>query len=211
MLGERIKELRKQKGYSQETLAQQMNVVRQTVSKWENGTSVPDAEMLKNLAEIFEVPVSVLLGEAYVPEETAGDQAYRDIARQLAILNDQLATQAARRKRRVCRTIVGVILAAILLFVLYVGTNIVYRSMQERDQILTETTIECVLGEEHYFYGVTYDQNYQVIYGGGDAFIANHVQTEQYGDANVLLAQIEDYFTARGGTYTVIEEKIVEE
>ena len=47
MLNEKIKQYRKSKGYTQETLAQQLGVVRQTVSKWEKGFSVPDAEMLQ--------------------------------------------------------------------------------------------------------------------------------------------------------------------
>ena len=63
MLSENIKEYRKQKGYTQETLAQALNVVRQTVSKWEKGYSVPDADMLEKLADILEVSVSDLLGE----------------------------------------------------------------------------------------------------------------------------------------------------
>ena len=46
MLNENIKNLRKSKGLSQEELAVKLNVVRQTVSKWENGLSVPDADML---------------------------------------------------------------------------------------------------------------------------------------------------------------------
>ena len=62
MLGENLKALRKQKGMSQEVMAQQLNVVRQTVSKWEQGLSVPDAKMLTRIAELFEVPVSSLLG-----------------------------------------------------------------------------------------------------------------------------------------------------
>ena len=61
MLGENIKALRKQKGYSQETLAQQLNVVRQTISKWEKGLSVPDAEMLERMAALFEVSTDALL------------------------------------------------------------------------------------------------------------------------------------------------------
>ena len=64
MLGENIRNLRKNKGYSQETLAEQLHVVRQTVSKWEKGLSVPDAEMLNRLSELFEVPVDVLLGSS---------------------------------------------------------------------------------------------------------------------------------------------------
>ena len=49
MLAENIKIIRIQKGYSQEVLAQQLGVVRQTVSKWEKGLSVPDAELLAKL------------------------------------------------------------------------------------------------------------------------------------------------------------------
>ena len=67
MLSDNIKNLRKQKGYTQETLAQALNIVRQTVSKWENGYSVPDADMLEKLAEVFEVPVTDLLGSPSEP------------------------------------------------------------------------------------------------------------------------------------------------
>ena len=62
MLNENIKNFRKNKGYTQEELANKLNVVRQTISKWEKGYSVPDAEMLKKLAEIFDTNVSQLLG-----------------------------------------------------------------------------------------------------------------------------------------------------
>ena len=70
MLSENIKNLRKAKGYSQEVLAERLNVVRQTVSKWENGLSVPDAKMLNRLAELFEVPLDTLVnGTIEEPEE----------------------------------------------------------------------------------------------------------------------------------------------
>ncbi|WP_148138318.1 helix-turn-helix domain-containing protein, partial [Olsenella sp. HMSC062G07] len=68
MLNENIKAFRKAKGLSQEELAIRLNVVRQTVSKWEQGRSVPDADMLIALSETLETPVSVLLGEAVVEE-----------------------------------------------------------------------------------------------------------------------------------------------
>ena len=63
MLNENIRALRKAKGLSQEELAVRLNVVRQTVSKWEKGLSVPDADMLVAIGEAFDTPVSVLLGE----------------------------------------------------------------------------------------------------------------------------------------------------
>ena len=49
MLGDKIKVFRKSKGFTQEELAIRLNIVRQTVSKWEKGISVPDAENLQNL------------------------------------------------------------------------------------------------------------------------------------------------------------------
>ena len=63
MLGENLKKLRTEKGMSQEYMAQQLNVVRQTVSKWEKGLSEPDAGTLMKIAELLGVSVSVLLGE----------------------------------------------------------------------------------------------------------------------------------------------------
>ena len=63
MLKDNLKTLRKNKGLSQEELAIKLNVVRQTVSKWEQGLSVPDAEMLISISEIFDTPVSTILGE----------------------------------------------------------------------------------------------------------------------------------------------------
>ncbi len=62
MLGENIRILRKNKGFTQEELAIKLNVVRQTVSKWEKGLSVPDAEMLQKIADTLEVDIKQLLG-----------------------------------------------------------------------------------------------------------------------------------------------------
>ena len=73
MLSDNIKNLRKQKGYTQETLAQALNIVRQTVSKWEKGYSVPDADMLEKLSEVLEVPVSDLLGKPSEAAEQASE------------------------------------------------------------------------------------------------------------------------------------------
>ena len=63
MLNENIKAVRKSKGLSQEELAIRLNVVRQTISKWERGLSVPDSEMLIAISDVLETPVNVLLGE----------------------------------------------------------------------------------------------------------------------------------------------------
>ncbi len=90
MFNDNLKNLRKERGFSQEQLAVRLNVVRQTVSKWENGTSVPDAELLIKLAEVLDVSVSDLLGKKI---EISADQNEMDIlASELAKLNELLAT-----------------------------------------------------------------------------------------------------------------------
>ena len=114
MLSDNIKILRKKKGYSQETLAEQLHVVRQTISKWEKGISVPDAVMLDRMAELFEVPVSVLLGGGLEVEEEQPSEL-NEIAQQLAVLNDQLVQQAVRRRKVIRYAFVGVFAAIFVL------------------------------------------------------------------------------------------------
>ena len=94
MLSENIKKLRIAKGMSQEELAIRLNVVRQTISKWEKGLSVPDSEMLIQLSEVFETSVSELLGTRIeVPQPNV------EIAEQLSRINEQLAIKNRRRKK----------------------------------------------------------------------------------------------------------------
>lgn len=115
MLSDNIKTLRKARGLSQEELAIQLNVVRQSISKWERGLSVPDAEMLTQLAEKLEVSVSVLLGESTAQDENTQLQI---LAAKLEILNEQFARQTARRRKiwRIVFIVLGC--AALLIFLL---------------------------------------------------------------------------------------------
>ena len=98
MLGENIKTLRKARGLSQQELAERLHVVRQTVSKWEQGLSVPDADLLVRLAECLEVSVEELLG-APKPESTAPLEPQAVLADKLSALTGQLAEQNHRRRR----------------------------------------------------------------------------------------------------------------
>ncbi len=98
MLNENIKAIRKSKGLSQEELAIKLNVVRQTISKWEQGLSVPDADMLISISEVFETPVSTLLGENIA--ETRADDL-RVIAEKLEVINLQLAHGKTMRQKTV--------------------------------------------------------------------------------------------------------------
>lgn len=205
MLSDNIKILRKKKGYSQETLAEQLHVVRQTISKWEKGISVPDSVMLDRMAELFEVPVSVLLGGGLEVEEEQPSEL-NEIAQQLAVLNDQLVQQAVRRRKVIRYAFVGVFAAIFVLIGAAIGLR-VYTESQLRDEASLRTVrYECTLDGESYVYEASYNSQYQILYEGGDAWISNHVRPEQYEDVNVLSAQMQDYFEEKGGTCTIIDK-----
>lgn len=114
MLQENIRAFRQKKGMTQEELASRLHVVRQTVSKWEKGLSVPDAELLIRLAEVLEVSVAQLLGgEA----ETATEEKPDAMIEQLSRINEQLAIKNRRAKRlwKIVAWILGVIAVLIIL------------------------------------------------------------------------------------------------
>lgn len=98
MLSENIRRFRKARSLRQEELAERVHVVRQTVSKWENGLSVPDAEQLRDLAAVLNVPVSALLD--LTPEDSEAD-----LAGELARRNEELAE--LRRREALRRRVSG--------------------------------------------------------------------------------------------------------
>lgn len=117
MLNENIKAIRKSKGLSQEELAIKLNVVRQTISKWEQGLSVPDSDMLISISEVLETPVSTLLGET-VTESKVDD--VKAISEKLEIINLQLAQRKIMRKKTfhwllISLCVVIVIISAVLI------------------------------------------------------------------------------------------------
>ena len=95
MLSENIKAIRKSKGLSQQELAIKLNVVRQTVSKWEQGRSVPDSDLLIALSDVLETPISTLLGEPVIEPEA---DAIKAVSEKLEVVNLQLARRTAMRR-----------------------------------------------------------------------------------------------------------------
>ncbi|HDT8580862.1 TPA: helix-turn-helix transcriptional regulator [Listeria monocytogenes] len=96
MLNENIKAIRKSKGFSQEEIAIKLNVVRQTISKWEQGLSVPDSDMLISISEVLETPVSTLLGETVMVSKVDDVKA---ISEKLEIINLQFAQRKTARRK----------------------------------------------------------------------------------------------------------------
>lgn len=133
MFGENLKTIRKTKGYTQEELAIKIHVVRQTISKWEKGLSVPDADTLSKLADVLEINVSELLGSE-IKEETDKNE----IAKQLAKISEQLAVKN-RRHKRIWKVIGAILLAAIVANMLLVVFGTVTYNEKDTENI---TTIE---------------------------------------------------------------------
>ena len=123
MLNENIKAIRKAKGLSQEELAIKLNVVRQTISKWENGLSVPDSDMLISISEIFETPVSALLGESIIEQE-ADD--VKVIAEKLEVINLQLAKRKETRRKILHWAFITLCLLLVVTFVFFLTLNSAY-------------------------------------------------------------------------------------
>lgn len=114
MLKDNIKSIRKSKGLSQKELAIKLNVVRQTISKWERGLSVPDSEMLVSISEVLETPVSALLGENILESKADNLQA---ISEKLEIINLQLLQRKNVRRKMIHWMLISVCAIIIMIFI----------------------------------------------------------------------------------------------
>ena len=137
MFSDNLKTIRKAKGYTQEELAIKLNVVRQTVSKWEKGLSAPDADVLSKIADVLDTKVSVLLGGA-IPEEDAPNA----VADQLAKISEQMAIRN-RRSKRIWKTVGILLLAVVVFMILLVMLNAVsFRSYSDSSTTVLEMNVE---------------------------------------------------------------------
>ena len=123
MLKDNLKSIRKSKGLSQEELAIKLNVVRQTISKWEQGLSVPDAEMLISISEVFDTPVSTLLGENL--SESKEDDL-KVISEKLEIINLQLSQRKKEKRKIIHWTLISLCIIIIIMFLSLILLNSPY-------------------------------------------------------------------------------------
>ena len=123
MLKDNLKLARKAKGLSQEELAIKLNVVRQTISKWEQGLSVPDAEMLISISEVFDTPVSAFLGENL--SESKEDDL-KVISEKLEIINLQLSQRKKEKRKIIHWTLISLCIIIIIMFLSLILLNSPY-------------------------------------------------------------------------------------
>ncbi len=130
MLNENIKTFRKSKGLSQQELAVRLNIVRQTVSKWEQGLSVPDSDMLISLSEVFETPVSTLLGENVIETEV---DTLKAISEKLEVVNLQLAKRKTTRRKIIHWSLISLCVIIIVIFAVLLTLESPYLGWNYRD------------------------------------------------------------------------------
>lgn len=107
----RLYQLRKQKGFSQEELANRLNVSRQTVSKWEVGDSTPDMEKLVAISDLFDVSLDLLIMGKEPPAPTAAP-AKSELA---DVISEKILTPDNKKKAKSALKIAGIIAGAVLL------------------------------------------------------------------------------------------------
>lgn len=130
MLKDNIKTIRKSKGLSQEELATKLNVVRQTISKWEQGLSVPDSELLVSLSEALDTPVSTLLGENVEEKE---DNYLKEIAQKLEVINIQLARKKEMKRKIWLGVFIAICVIIVISFILLSSLGASYMEWDYND------------------------------------------------------------------------------
>ncbi|MGN0546813.1 MAG: helix-turn-helix domain-containing protein [Acutalibacteraceae bacterium] len=205
MLNENLKKLRKQSGLTQEAFAIRLNVVRQTVSKWEKGLSVPDAQTLQRIAEEFEIPVQELLGSQPNAEENQNG-----ITDQLARINEQLAIRN-RRSANIWKILCLVLILLVGFLIGKAFSNNSHLEEPEKNLLLEKTEISNVHfngnGKELVCYFVPSvgndDMVYTVTMHSHDIGFSDETVTAQY-DNGICTAVFDKAKLSEFAEYTVV-------
>ena len=112
---EKLIELRKKEGLSQEELGYKLNVTRQTVSKWELGQTTPEMDKLVEMSKIFNISVDELINESK-SETNINDNA-------TSIIEDQPITEKSTKEKNIKIIIVGVLVIVLVLIVVKLFTG----------------------------------------------------------------------------------------
>jgi len=211
-LGNKILELRKKKGFSQEQLAEKLNVTRQTISNWELEQTAPDINQAKEIAKIFTISLDELK-----------DNDVKDVLVERISNTEKLAGMIIKILKAF-----GVIITVtcIVSIIVVISLFILENKNQQKEQLLPYINQEadewnafieslksqelfCTLDDVEYRYIIYYDENYNiwnpcvVVTGGTIDNVENipFVDFKQYRDSRKLIEDIKSYFEDNGGTY----------
>ena len=175
-LGEKIIKMRKQKNLSQEDLAEQMGVTRQTISNWELNETTPNIMEAKKLSKIFNKSLDELVEN--------------DIK---SILEDKISNT-----EKLAGIILKLLKGAGIVFIVLIAIGVSH--FVKRQEAITEANVVCTLDGEEYAYKIEYDEKGTIRMAGGSVYIADNVHTENYNKEKDLMNAIEAYFKEQGGT-----------
>lgn len=189
-IGNKIMELRKKSGLSQEELAEKVGVARQTISKWELGETSPDLKQSKELSKIFNISLDELVSNDI-----------KDILVEKTSNTEKLAG--------LILTLLKVALVLVVIIpILLVSATIIFRNIQRNNsgRLMTKS-IECTIHDKTYSYEFEYyEETGQIKSAGGDGYLANITNVGHYSDAYQALDVIDFYIKNNGGTCTISEE-----
>ena len=194
-IGNKIMELRKKNGLSQEELAEKVGVARQTISKWELGETAPDIKQSKELSIIFNVSLDELV-----------DNDIKSVLVEKTSNTEKLAGLILKLIKFV---VIFIIVAPILLIIISISYKNIRRNNSGR---LMDASIECTLHDETYYYGFRfYEETGLITEAGGDGYLSNIIDFEKYNNAYQSLDVIDAYVKNNGGTCKKSEITPVEE
>ena len=190
-IGSKILELRKKKHITQEELADNVGVSRQTISKWELGETSPDLKQSKELSKIFNVSLDELV-----------DNDVKEIITEKVSKTEELAGLILKLLR-----IIGLVIAGFAIFIVVAGAIYTIRTGgRSNSGRLIEKDIICTLHDEEYSYSfVFYEESGQIKEAGGDGYFGNITDVDKYGDAYEAIDNIDAYVKDRGGSCQVID------
>ena len=184
-LGEKILELRKKKGLSQEELGERINVTRQTISNWELNETSPNPSQLKLLSKELNVSIDELL-----------DNDIKDIVVEKISNTEKLSKTVLK----LLKILMFIILGIIVLWLIMIVGRIIVKSTRETGREL-DASIHCkIYGEEHSYNATYYELTGEPFSSGGDTYFDDILDLYKYNDVHQIFNVINDYVKKNGGS-----------
>ena len=192
-LGDKILELRKKKGLSQEQLGEKIDVTRQTISNWELGVTQPNPDQLKLLSKELSVSIDELL-----------DNNIQNVLIEKVSNTEKISEQTLTKLRHLIIVIVSIFAVVLLALVLIK----IYKKVEDKKYKTREESIYCkIYGEEHSYSIIFQEETGKITTAGGDSYFYDILDLAKYDDANQVFNIINDYVKKNGGSCVRIKDR----
>ena len=192
-LGDKILELRKKKGLSQEQLGEKIDVTRQTISNWELGITQPNPDQLKLLSKELNVSIDELL-----------DNDIQNVLIEKVSNTEKISEQTLTKLKHLIIVIISIFVVILIALVLIK----IYKKMEDKKYKTREESIYCkIYGEEHGYNIVFQEETGLIKEAGGDSYFYDILDLVKYDDANQVFNIINDYVKKNGGSCVRIKDR----